>query len=126
MAIAVPVKNRRRQQRHKPRPGSEATLAFRFPDRESPVYAAEIRDVSVSGLSIVVGRPFPAVEIGDVLREAIATLCGRTIRGEFLVMHVTPKIENGATCGGLFYPETDADILAMRDSCRELEAAVTA
>ena len=99
------------------------TIEFAFPDRDGALCSMPLRDVSQAGLSFVLGHELPGLEVGDSLDRACIRLNGREVRGDVLVMRLTPDASRGAVCGGLFYPVDDADILTMRALVADLETA---
>ncbi len=80
-----------------------------------------LKDLSASGLSFVLSHELPGLEPGRLLEEVTFQVRGQTIRGEIVVMHVTPEPTAGSCCGALFYPATDEDILHLRDLVAELQ-----
>ena len=63
------------------------------------------------------------IQAGDIVKAIEARVEGKTFRGDLLVMHVSHANETGAICGGLFYPESDEDLITIRLVVRALEAA---
>lgn len=114
---------RRRNDRHRIEDGAQAPFQFRFPDPDSPTFESRVHDISGSGLSFLVAPGTPTLEAGDLLHDVVVDLGSGPIRGEMVVLHVTPQFEPGAICGGLFYPLTDDDLLAVRRVCAELAGA---
>jgi hypothetical protein len=112
--------DRRRTDRHRFEPDTAAPFRFRFPDEDGALFESEVRDISGSGLSFFVVPGLPTLEAGDLLRDVVVEVGSRPIRGEMVVLHVTPQFEPGAVCGGLFYPKSDDDLLAVRRLCVEL------
>ena len=115
--------NRRLQNRYTVPAEAEATLQFRHPPPHGPQLETRLRDVSLSGLSMVLPEEFAEVQAGDIVRGVEARVARKTFRGDLLVMHVTHAQESGAICGGLFYPEGDEDLITIRLVVRALEAA---
>jgi hypothetical protein len=75
-------------------------------------------------LSFVLADPLPGLEPGQRLDAAEVTIGDRLIRGDLLVMHITPEVISGAVLGALFYPATDEDLLTLRAVLAELDAEV--
>jgi hypothetical protein len=121
--ITAPFSNRRLQNRHSIPADVEASLQFRYPSPNGKRLEARLRDVSFSGLSMVLPEELAGIEAGDIVKGIEARVARRTFRGDLLVMHVTPANEAGAVCGGLFYPEGDEDLITIRLIVRALEAA---
>ncbi len=112
--------NRRRADRHRVPGDTEAVVSILGAPGLEGTYA--LRDISLSGMSFVVSHEIRPLEAGDSIRPVEVRALGHVFRGELLVMHLTPGPEPGAVCGGLFYPETDEDLLAARSLVRVLEA----
>ena len=94
-----------------------------YPAPDGPNVEACLRDISLSGLSLTLPQELVGIELGDIVRGIEAEVARKTFHGDLLVMHVTPVNEAGALCGGLFYPETDEDLITIRLVVRALEAA---
>lgn len=115
--------NRRLQDRHTVPADAAATLHFRHPAPNGKPLEARLRDVSLSGLSMVLPEELSDVQAGDIVRGIVARVARKSFRGDLLVMHVTRANEAVAVCGGLFYPEGDEDLITIRLVVRALEAA---
>ena len=123
--VTAAFPNRRLQQRFPLPADSGAALHFRYPSPNGPPVVARLRDVSFSGLSMVLPEELAGVQAGDIVRGIEARVARKTFRGDLLVMHVSPTTQAGAACGGLFYPEGDEDLITIRLVVRALEAAST-
>ena len=121
--ITAAFPNRRLQHRLALPFDVEAILCFRYPSPNGPRLTARLRDVSLSGLSIVLPEELAGIQAGDIVKGIEARVARKTFRGDLLVMHVTPSNQAGAICGGLFYPEGDEDLITIRLVVRALEAA---
>ena len=87
------------------------------------MFESNLRDISGSGVSFFIVPGLPTLEAGDLLREVEVELGSAPIRGEMVILHVSPQFEPGAVCGGLFYPHSDDDLLAVRRVCAALSEA---
>lgn len=112
--------DRRRNDRFRFHPDAAAPFRFRFPDEDGTLFESRVRDISGSGVSFQVVPGLPTLEAGDLLREVEVQIGSAPIRGEMVILHITPGFEPGAICGGLFYPKSDDDLLAVRRLCAEL------
>lgn len=112
--------DRRRNDRFRFEPASRTTFRFRFPDEDGRLFESNVRDISGAGVSFFVVPGLPTLEAGDLLRDVEVDLGRAPIRGEMVILHVSPQFEPGAVCGGLFYPRSDDDLLAVRRVCAEL------
>jgi hypothetical protein len=115
--------NRRLQNRYALPPDTEAALHFHYPSPGGPRLQAHIRDISLSGLSMVLPEELNGVQAGDIVKGIEARIGRKTFRGDLLVMHVTSGRATAPVCGGLFYPEADEDLITIRLVVRALEAA---
>jgi len=115
--------NRRLQNRYAVPPEIGAVLEFSHPPPNGPRLATRMRDVSLSGLSMVLPEELCGVQAGDIVKGIEARVARKTFRGDLLIMHVSQTNELGAVCGGLFYPEGDEDLITIRLVVRSLEAA---
>jgi hypothetical protein len=121
MAAAFP--NRRLQNRFAISADAGAVLHFRYPAQHGTPLDARLRDISLSGLSMTLPAELSGIQAGDIVKAIKACVAGKTFRGDLLVMHVGPANETGSACGGLFYPESDEDLITIRLVVRALEAA---
>ena len=118
----APIHNRRLQPRYPLPADAGATLTFSYPFPHGPRVQASLRDISLSGLSLVLPPELSRVQVGDIVNGIDARVASKSFRGDLLVMHVTSS--SGATvCGGLFYPEGDEDLITIRLVLRTLESA---
>lgn len=121
--ITAKYLNRREQGRFTFLAGASATLCFNYPTPHGPRIDAQIRDISLSGLSMLLSQPLIGLEVGDILKGIEAQVEKKLFRGDLLIMHVTSEWEGAILCGGLFYPEGDGDLITIRLVVRMLEAA---
>jgi hypothetical protein len=115
--------NRRLQKRYPLPANAGAVLKFRHPAPHGPDFATPVRDVSLSGISFILPSEVPGLHVGAIIRGIEAEIAGRTFRGDLLPMHLTPGNGPGSACGGLFYPESDEDLITIRLVVRSLEHA---
>lgn len=105
-------------------PLEEATgsrIEFEFPRPGCGWLCMRLRDLSQSGLSFVLSHELPGLSVGDSLDGVQIRVDGRQIRGDLLVMHLSPDASAGSVCGALFYPIEDEDVLTLREVIRALE-----
>lgn len=118
--------NRRLQNRYAVPPETGAVLQFCHPSPHGRRLEARIRDVSLSGLSMVLPDELSDVQAGDIVKGIEARVARKTFRGDLLVMHVSQANDALPVCGGLFYPEGDEDLITIRLVVRALETAARA
>jgi hypothetical protein len=124
MAESKPVPsypNRRLQRRYPLAVDVPSSLRFRHPERGGQLVEVAIRDISLSGVSLVLPFEILGLQIGDIVRGVEGHVQGRRFHGDLLVMHMTPANELGGVCGGLFYPEGDEDLITIRLVVRMLD-----
>ena len=120
---AAPYRNRRLQRRYNLAPETGARLSFCHPAPMGIPYDLPVRDISLSGLSLVLPVDFPEMQAGDMIKSIEVHVLRKVFRGDLLVMHVTPVQNRGGVCGGLFYPEGDEDLITVRLVIKALDAA---
>lgn len=120
--IVATFPNRRLQKRYTVPADADASLKFHNPAPNGEPINARLRDISLSGMSLVLMNEIKGIRTGDMVRGIEARVARKTFHGDLLVMHVTPANEPGAVCGGLFYPEGDEDLITIRLVVKALEA----
>ena len=103
-------------------PLGDGTLELGYPRPDGFRYIVPLRDISRGGLSFVLRHDLSGLEVGDSIDRVSIRVGRREVRGDLLVMHLTPGTETGSVCGAFFYPENDEDILTLRAILDELEA----
>ena len=99
-----------------------ARLEFDYPGPGGKRYDLPLIDISVSGLSFNCGDDLPLLESGTTLSPIIIRLGKCDIHGDLLVMHATSDPPGETTCGALFYPAKDADLLKLKSAIAGIEA----
>ena len=117
------ISNRRLQHRFILPPDADAALHFHYPPPNGPRLEARVRDVSLSGISMLLPQELSGIDAGDIVKGIEVRVERKTFRGDLLVMHVSPFRDQATVCGGLFYPEGDEDLITIRLVVRALEAA---
>lgn len=98
----------------------EAWIGLNFPQPGGKLRRFRLIDISVAGFSFEADAVADALEIGTTLRDATMQIADCTMQGDVLVMHVSDS-DDGLTCGALFYPATDADLVKMKSLIAGLE-----
>ena len=105
------------QRRHRrfvlPDDGS-AQVRFGYPRPGGTKFSLIVRDISSGGLSFVLDREFPGLEIGVTIERAELTIGATTVAGDLLVMRLTPDAGAGSVCGALFFPWGDENIIGLQ------------
>lgn len=115
--------NRRRHPRVSFAPDSEARVVFGYPYPGSHRCVMPLRDLSASGLSFTLNLDLPGLDAGHSIAEAELVVGKKVVRGELLVMRLTPGPYTGAVCGSLFYPREDRDTLKLQEIVGSLASA---
>jgi c-di-GMP-binding flagellar brake protein YcgR len=121
--VGASFRNRRLQNRYSLPTDSAAAVTFQYPSPHGQRLTTQMRDISLSGLSMVLPDELAAIQAGDIVKGIEARIERKSFRGDLLVMHVSPANGSAAVCGGLFYPEGDEDLITIRLIVRALEAA---
>ncbi len=101
----------------------DAVIEFGYPTPGGHPCSMPLKEISPSGLSFMLAHELPGIEVGRALERVKLKINGHTVRGDLVVMHLTPDENPGSVCGGLFHPWRDSDILNLEKLIQELEAA---
>ncbi len=112
--------------RKRPRYGLDGSLEFDWPRRGEHRVSMPLRDISHAGLSFLLAIDLPGMEVGRNLDRGCICVGDRKVRGELVVIHLTPDASPGSICGAAFYPSSDRDILQLRELIEELREAAGA
>lgn len=115
--------NRRRQQRLNFPPEVEARLVFGYPFPGGHRCVMPLRDLSPGGMAFTLNLDLPGLDIGQSIEQAELIVGDKRVRGDILVMHLTPGPFTGAVCGSLFFPLEDEDIVTYQGLVASLEPA---
>jgi hypothetical protein len=100
---------------------AHATVEFDHPYPGGHHCSMRMRDLSASGISFHLAHDLPGIEVGDGIDRVVLRIEGYEIRGDLLVMHLTPDATRGSVCGALFYPRGDRNLRALQALVVELE-----
>jgi len=123
--MATVSQTRRVARRYAISKSHQARLEFDYPGPGGKHYDLALTDLSVSGLSFRCGEELPGLDSGTTLSPVIIRLGKCDIHGDLLVMHVTSGPPSETTCGALFYPAKDADLLKLKSAIAGIEAVAT-
>lgn len=122
--MSTTAKNRRGQRRYSVSGTDEARVEFVFPAPHGRTFQLPLTNISSSGLSFRFDEnDLVGLEEGAALSDAVVRVGACTIRGELLVMHVTPATDSRQVCGALFYPSTDTDLVKLKSLVTGMEVA---
>ncbi len=114
---------RRRQLRYS-LTGNRACLEFEYPSPKGRQYRLTLTDMSASGVSFSLDREeAPLLEAGTTVSSALVRVGDCMIRGDLLIMHMTPDSETTLVCGALLYPESDSDLIKLKSVIAGMEIA---
>lgn len=117
--------NRRRQARLTFPHEAEARLVFGYPFPGAHRCVMPLRDISPGGLAFTLNLDLPGLDIGQSIERCELIVGERVVRGDLLVMHLTPGPFTGATCGSLFYPTEDEDIARYQELVASIAPVTT-
>jgi hypothetical protein len=120
--MATVSQSRRVARRYAVSKSHNARLEFDYPGPGGKHYDLPLIDISVSGLSFRCGDELPGMDSGTTLSPVVIRLGKCDIHGDLLVMHVTSGRSAEATCGALFYPAKDADLMKLKSAIAGIEA----
>lgn len=112
---------RRKQPRYKAPEQLASRVVFQYRPLGNDTFEMPIKDLSPSGVSFTLTSDLPKLEVGDCIARVKIHLGEDTLRGDLLIMHLSPGAEEGAVCGGLYFPSSDEDILKLQGVIRMLE-----
>ena len=100
---------------------AEAWVEFRYPGRDRRL-CCRVLDVSIAGISFVLDEELPLLTRGAKIEGALLRLRDRTLRGGFVVKHVTRIRHFETICGAVLYPDTDDDMNELVEVIRAVDA----
>jgi hypothetical protein len=120
--VTTRADTRRRHARHAVAPQSGASVEVDLP-KAGGLTSFVLVDLSHSGVSFRAhDAALHCLDTGTRYDRAVVRLGECVIRGELVVMHVTPEGLAGALCGALFYPESDAELVKLKSAIAGMEA----
>jgi len=102
---------RRKNRRYQLSPNLEPTVEFNHPGPNGILYKLPVVDLSNAGFAFRVSDELNELEVGSNVDGAVLHLGDIRIEGDLVVIRVTP---DQPTCGALFYPSSDEDLLKLR------------
>jgi hypothetical protein len=125
--MAVRTSTRRRQRRFALGSASAARVGFEYPSRNGRRYDLPLVNISKSGLSFALAGhdDLAGLDPGTIIPQAAVRIGECSIAGELVLMHLTPDPFSRATCGALFYPASDEDLIKLRSLIAGMEALAT-
>jgi len=123
--MSAVTKSRRRQRRYPVSRDKVARLEFSHPGPNGRCYDLDVTNISSSGVSFSFEETdeLTSLEEGTSLSGVVIGVGECMIRGEMVVMHVTGDTGSRRTCGALFYPATDTDLVQLKGVIAGMEVA---
>ena len=121
--MAPRTASRRRQIRYDVSRASSAVVEFAYPHPHGQPLSFSVIDIGVSGFRFAYSDELPGLEIGASLSPVTIRIGDCRMRGELVVMHLTPVSDAVVHCGVLFYPSSDEELLKPKGVVAGLAAA---
>lgn len=113
---------RRRTRRFTVNSGQNIWVEFEYPSRGGQSHRLPLVDISASGISFALTNELPLLESGTSLPDVVIHVESAEMRGDLLILHVTP-VPGGATiCGALFYPSDDTELVKLKSVVSGIQA----
>jgi hypothetical protein len=100
-------KNRRYQLSH----NLEPTIEFNHPGPNGVLYNLPVVDLSNAGFAFRINDELTGLEAGSNVDGVVLHMGDIRIEGDLVVIRITP---GQLTCGALFYPSSDENLLKLR------------
>jgi hypothetical protein len=98
-------------------------VEFGYPHPGGEPLRMSLNDISQAGLSFIMSRELPGIEIGQLISKTVLFMGRRKLRGDLVVAHISPAANGDAICGALFYPATDTDLKKLKTTVADLLAS---
>jgi len=115
--------SRRRQIRYDVSRSGLATVEFAFPRPGMPPQRFSLIDIGTSGIRFAFGEELAGLEVGATIGDVTIHVGACDMRGELVIMHLTPVSGSIAHCGALFYPASDDELIKLKGVTAGLSAA---
>ena len=122
--MSVRTATRRKQQRHWIRRHGESCVEFKHPGPNGRPYRLPLVNVSIAGISFALDGhdDLALIEPGTRVEGASIHIETCELRGDLVMMHITPGTDQRGMCGALFYPASDSDLIKLRSVIAGMEA----
>ncbi len=123
--MSAVTKSRRRQHRYPVSRGKLARVEFAHPGPHGRRYDLDVTNISSSGVSFLFEETdeLTGLEEGTSLPGVVIRIGDCMIHGEMVVMHLTGDTGSRRSCGALFYPATDTDLVQLKGVIAGMEVA---
>jgi hypothetical protein len=102
---------RRKNRRYQLSPNLEPTIEFNHPGPNGSLFKMPVVDLSNAGFAFRINDDLTGLEVGSNVDGAVLHMGDIRIEGDLVVMRVDSGLP---TCGALFYPSSDEDLLKLR------------
>jgi len=120
----MPLKSatRRKIGRYRVKGADRAKVIFVHPSPNGMCCELPLVDISLAGFSFRLQETLPDLECGASIPDAELQFSDCRIRGDLVIMHLSPGAGPGAVCGALFYPAGDDDLIKLKCVIAGIEA----
>ena len=122
--MTVRTASRRRQRRYTIRRDKSACVEFEYPSPNGRPYRLPLLNISISGISFALedSDELALFDSGATIPEVTVRIGECLIRGDLVLMHLTPDERSHGMCGALFYPGSDTGLIKLRSVIAGMEA----
>jgi len=113
---------RRKTRRFPFNSGQNVWVEFEYPSQGGQAHRLPLVDISASGISFALTNELPLLESGTSLSGAVIRVESSEMRGDLLILHVTPVPDGLTVCGALFYPSNDAELVKLKSVVSGIQA----
>ncbi len=101
-------------------------VEFEFPHVNGRPYRLPLVNISMAGISFALSDhdELALLDPGTMISPAVVRLDACEIRGDMVLMHLTPDAHSHGLCGALFYPASDTDLIKLRSVIAGMGAAL--
>ena len=97
-------------------------VEFEYPSHGGQPHRLPLVDISASGISFALTDDAPLLESGTSLPDVVIHIESSEMRGDLLILHVTPVPDHSTVCGALFYPSDDTELVKLKSVVSGIQA----
>ena len=113
---------RRKTRRFPVDSGQNVWIEFEYPSHGGQSHRLPLVDISASGISFALTNELPLLESGTSLSDVVIHVENSEMRGDLLILHVTPVPDSSTVCGALFYPSDDTELVKLKSVVSGIQA----
>ena len=113
---------RRKTRRFPVGSGQKVWVEFEYPSHGGQSHRLPLVDISASGISFALTNELPLLESGTSLSDVVLHVESSEMRGDLLILHVTPVADRPMVCGALFYPSDDTELVKLKSVVSGIQA----